>query len=61
MGTACQLDISTPPPPPTIIYCDNDAASILTENHVWHAHMKHICMKYHYVQELVTNKEVLVQ
>jgi hypothetical protein len=45
---------------PTTVYCDNDAASILTEDHVWHARMKHICVKYHYVRELVTNKELAV-
>jgi hypothetical protein len=45
---------------PTTVYCDNNAASILTEDHVWHARMKHICVKYHYVRELVTNKELAV-
>ena len=54
-------NLTSAPPPPTIIYCDNDAASILTEDHVWHARVKHIRVKYHYIRELVTNKEVLVQ
>jgi hypothetical protein len=45
---------------PTTVYCDNDAASILTEDHVWHARVKHIRVKYHYVRELVTNKELAV-
>ena len=45
---------------PTTVYCDNDAASILTEDHVWHTRVKHIRVKYHYVRELVTNKELAV-
>jgi hypothetical protein len=39
----------------------NDAASILTEDHVWHARVKHIRVKYHYVRELVANSEVAIR
>jgi hypothetical protein len=46
---------------PTVVFCDNDAASILTEDHVWHARVKHIRVKYHYVRELVANKELTVK
>jgi transposase InsO family protein len=37
----------------TLLFCDNDAASRLTEDHVWHSHTKHIRVKYHYTRELV--------
>ena len=46
---------------PTPLYCDNDAASILTQDHVWHARVKHIRVKYHYVRELVADGELLVK
>jgi hypothetical protein len=45
----------------TLLYCDNDAASKLTEDHVWHSCVKHIRVKFHYVRELVLNQEVKVQ
>ena len=45
---------------PTPLHCDNDAASILTQDHVWHARVKHIRVKYHYIRELVANSEVVV-
>jgi hypothetical protein len=38
----------------TPIYCDNIAASILTEDHVWHPRTKHIRVRYHSVHEMVT-------
>ena len=48
------------PPHPTPIHCDNNAASILSEDHVWHSRMKHIRVKYHYVRELVTDEELTI-
>jgi hypothetical protein len=45
---------------PTTLYCDNNAASQLAEDHVWHAHVKHIRVKYHYIRELVANSELSV-
>ena len=48
-------------PSPTVVYCDNDAAAILTEDHVWHARVKHIRVKYHYVRERVASKELVVK
>ena len=41
------------PTGPTHLLCDNDAASRLAEDHIWHSHTKHIRVKYHYVRELV--------
>ena len=43
---------------PTPIHCDNDAASILSEDHLWHPRVKHIRVKYHYIRELVSDGEV---
>ena len=37
----------------TPLLCDNDAASKLTEDHVWHSHVKHIRVKYHYIREQI--------
>jgi hypothetical protein len=35
------------------IFCDNNAAIILSEDHVGHSRVKHIHIKYHYTQEQV--------
>ena len=40
-----------PPSAVTPLYCDNDATSLLTEDHMWHSRIKHICVKFHYIQE----------
>jgi hypothetical protein len=39
----------------TTLYCDNNAASCLAEDHIWHSQVKHIRVKYHSVCELMTN------
>jgi Reverse transcriptase (RNA-dependent DNA polymerase) len=44
----------------TPIHCDNNAASILSEDHVFHARVKHIRVKYHAIREMVDNGEVVV-
>ena len=44
----------------TPLHYDNDAASRLTEDHVWHPHVKHIHVKFHSVHELVANDELKV-
>ena len=43
---------------PTPIHCDNDTASILSEDHLWHPQVKHIHVKYHFVRELVSDGEI---
>jgi hypothetical protein len=45
----------------TSLFCDNDAASRLSEDHVWHSHTKHIRVKYHYTHKLVHSGNVIVQ
>ena len=44
----------------TPVHCDNNAASILSEDHVFHARVKHIRVKYHVIREMVENGEVAV-
>ena len=45
----------------TQLFCNNDAASRLSEDHVWHSHTKHIRVKYHYTRELVPAGNVAIQ
>jgi hypothetical protein len=47
-------------PNATPLHCDNDAASRLAEDHVWHPQVKHIRVKYHSIRQLVANGEVSV-
>ncbi|SRR5713226_2261048 len=37
----------------TPLYCDNDAARLLTEDPSNHANVKHFCTKYHSTRDLV--------
>ena len=43
---------------PVILYCDNTSAINISKNCVMHAKTKHIAIKYHYVRELVEDKQV---
>jgi hypothetical protein len=44
----------------TPIHCDNEAAAILSEDHVWHPRVKHIRVKYHYVRQQVEEGEIAI-
>ena len=44
----------------TPLHCDNDAASKLAEDHVWHSRTKHIRVKYHYIREQVLTGDLNV-
>ena len=44
-----------------VIYCDNNAAHILSEDPLLHACIKHMDIKYHYLQECVENHEVILK
>jgi hypothetical protein len=46
---------------PSALHCDNHTTSILSKDHVWHPQVKHICVKYHYVRELMTRGELKVK
>ncbi|XP_026377667.1 uncharacterized protein LOC113271960 [Papaver somniferum] len=46
---------------PTKIVCDNKSTISLTKNHVLHGRSKHIDIKFHYIIELFSNKEIVVE
>jgi Reverse transcriptase (RNA-dependent DNA polymerase) len=52
--------IGFPPSSPTTLRCDNAAATTIAEDHVWHSHIKHIRVKFHYIRELITTGDVTV-
>jgi hypothetical protein len=41
-------------PRSTPLHCDNDATSQLTEDHVFHPHVKHIRVKFHHIHDMVS-------
>ncbi|KAJ9541946.1 hypothetical protein OSB04_028452 [Centaurea solstitialis] len=45
--------------PPTL-FCDNAGATYLCANPVYHSHMKHVALDYHFVLEKVTNGSLRV-
>lgn len=53
-------ELSLSPTQPTPLYCDNDAATRLAEDHVWHSRTKHIHVKYHYTREQVHEGNISV-
>ena len=46
---------------PMILYCDNTSAINISKNPMMHAKTKHIAIKYHYVRELVEDKQVKME
>ena len=44
-----------------ILYCDNTSAINISNNPVIHTKTKHIAIKYHYLRELVQDKEVRME
>ena len=44
-----------------ILYCDNTSEINISKNPVMHAKTKHIAIKYHYVRELVEEKQVKME
>ena len=46
---------------PVTLYCDNTSAINISKNHVMHIKAKHIAIKYHYVRELVQDKEIKME
>ena len=45
---------------PVVIYCDNTSVINILKNPVMHSKTKHIAIKYHFLRELVQEKEVKV-
>ena len=46
---------------PVTLYCDNKSAINISKNHVMHTKTKYIAIKYHYLRELVQDKEVKME
>lgn len=43
---------------PITLYCDNQSAIALTKDNKFHAHMKHIDIRYHFICEAVEFKKI---
>ncbi|KAD3336473.1 hypothetical protein E3N88_31992 [Mikania micrantha] len=46
---------------PTVIYCDNKSAINLSKNPILHSRSKHIELRYHFIREMVTKKQVSLE
>ena len=46
---------------PTAIHCDNTSAISLSKNPVQHSKAKHIPIKFHYLREHATNKNIKLE
>ena len=46
---------------PTVIHCDNTSAISLSKNPVQHSKAKHIPIKFHYLREQATNKNIKLE
>ena len=46
---------------PTTIFCDNNSAIALSKNHVFHKKTTHIDIRFHFIRELVNNKEICLE
>ena len=43
------------------VYCDRQSAIHLIKNQVYHARTKHINVRFHFVQEIIDEREILLQ
>ena len=46
---------------PVVIFCDNTNAINISNNHVMHTKIKNIAIKYHFLRELVQDREVRLE
>ena len=46
---------------PVVMFCDNTSAIYILKNLVMHSKTKHIAIKYHFVRELVQDKEIKLE
>lgn len=68
-GAACEAiwlrrilnDLGFKQEEPTVIYCDNKSAIHLSKNPVLHSRSKHIELRYHFIREMVIQKEIDLQ
>ena len=45
----------------TTIFCDNTSPIVLSNNSIFHKRTKHIDVKYHFIKELISNDEIVLQ
>jgi hypothetical protein len=55
------IDIQVEYDDPIPIYCDNTSTISISNNLVMHSKMKHIPIKYHFLREQVTEKNIRVE
>ena len=48
-------------PDPTEMFIDNHATDLLAQNPVNHAAMKHINIRYHFIQECITDRSITLK
>ena len=68
-SAACQVawmrrvlkDLSQNHQEPTTIFCNNNSAIALSKNHVFHKRTKHMDIRFHFIRELVNNKETCLE
>ena len=46
---------------PIPIYCGNSSTIALSKNHFFHQKSKHIDTRYHFIRELVNNREIYLE
>nr|KYP52896.1 Retrovirus-related Pol polyprotein from transposon TNT 1-94 [Cajanus cajan] len=46
---------------PTVIYCDNKSTIAMTKNPIHHQRTKHIAIKYHFIREAETTKQIQLE
>ena len=46
---------------PVVIFCDNTSVINISKNLVKHSKTKHIAIKYHFIRELVQDKEIRLE
>ena len=46
---------------PTTAFCDNNSTIMLSNNHVFHKKTNHIDTRYHFIRELVNNKQIFLE
>ena len=55
------LDICTDSSDPVIIFCDSTAALAYAKDSKYHGRTKHIDIRYHYIRDMVAQKEVVLK
>ena len=43
------------------VYCDSQSAIHLAKNQLYHAHMKHISVRFHFLREIIDEGKILLQ